>query len=165
MIGSEPDMPPDPASRTGARIITDEISAFLDKQRLGYVATIGPGCKPNVSPKGTITRWDESTLIFADIRSPDTVRNIEENCNVEISSIDPVLRKGYLFEGTASVIRDAGMLRRALGMYERMGIRSKIRAVVAVEVSRISSVTSPLYDMGATEEEVRRKWGARLAEP
>jgi len=158
-------MPPDPASSTGARIITDEISAFLDRQRLGYVATIGPGCKPNVSPKGTITRWDAGTLIFADIRSPDTVRNIKENGNVEISSIDPVLRKGYLFEGTASVMRDADMLRKALGMYKRMGIRSKIRAVVAVEVSKISSVTSPLYDMGATEEEVRKKWGAHLAGP
>lgn len=164
-MGSEPDMPPDPDSRTGARVITDEIAAFLDKQRLGYVATIGPGCRPNVSPKGTITRWDKSTLIFADIRSPDTVRNIRENGSVEISSIDPVLRKGYLFEGTASVIRDAGMLRKALEMYKGRGIKSKIRAVVAVEVSKVSSVTSPLYDMGATEEEVREKWGARLAEP
>ena len=151
--------------RARPNVITDEIADFLDKQRLGYVATTSPDGRPNVSPKGTITRWNKSTLIFADIRSPDTVRNIGRNANVEISSIDPVSRKGYLFEGAAAIVRDEEMRREALRMYGNMGIKSKIRAVVAVKVSRISVVTSPLYDAGATEEEIRKKWGARLAGP
>ena len=144
-------------------IITDGIAEFLDRQRLGYVATVSPDGRPNVSPKGTITRWDDSSLIFADIRSPDTVRNLKGNHSIEISVVDPVLRRGYLFEGTGTIIRDPVMLERALTLYRRMGVRSTINSVVVVEVSSVSSVLSPLYDLGMTEDEIGSKWGARLA--
>lgn len=146
----------------GPAVITDEIAAFLDRQRLGYVATVSPDGKPNVSPKGTITRWDRRTLIFADIRSPDTSRNIGGNHNVEISVIDPILRKGYLFVGTARIIRDQPVLEEATRRYTEMGIKSRIRSVFAVRISSVSTVTSPLYDIGMTEDEIRSRWTERL---
>ena len=92
-------------------MITDEISNFLDVQKLGYVATVSSDFKPNVSPKGTIARWDSSTLIFADIRSPDTIANLKQNPHVEISVIDPLVRRGYLFEGTAKIINTGEVFR------------------------------------------------------
>ena len=153
---------PKDATGAGADLVTDEIATFLDRQRLGYVATVSPDGTPNVSPKGTITAWDRRTLIFADIRSPDTSRNIAGNRNVEISVIDPVLRKGYLFAGTAEVVRDQSMRDEAMARYAGMGIRSRIRAVISVAVSSVSVVTSPLYDMGVTEDEMISRWAGRL---
>jgi len=78
--------------------ITSEIKNFLDVQKLGYVATVSPNGKPNISPKGTIIAWSSDLLAFADIRSPDTMANLQNNPFVEINVIDPLSRKGYLFQ-------------------------------------------------------------------
>ena len=78
-------------------MLTREIRDFVESQRLGYVATASRDGMPNISPKGTIIGWDENTIAFADIRSPDTVANLDANPNVEINVIDPISRKGYLF--------------------------------------------------------------------
>ena len=54
-------------------IITEKIKNFVNFQKLGYVATISADNTPNLSPKGTIIVLDESSLVFADIHSPQTV--------------------------------------------------------------------------------------------
>lgn len=143
-------------------VITDEIAEFLNKQRLGYVATASAHGKPNVSPKGTIRRWDKHTLIFAIIRSPDTVGNLRENPNIEISVIDPILRKGYLFEGNAEIVADSITLDKMLNHYKKIGIKNIITSVIAVKVLSITRVLSPLYDIGVTEKEIKSKWVERL---
>ena len=73
----------------------DEIKQFVNFQKLGYVATVSKDGTPNLSPKGTIIVMDESTLVFADIRSPKTMENLRENTSVEINVIDPFKRLGY----------------------------------------------------------------------
>lgn len=143
-------------------LITKEIAEFLERQRLGYVATVSPDHRPNVSPKGTIIKLDGNNLIFADIRSPDTVRNLETNPNVEISVIDPVLRRGYMFQGTGRIADEPSAVARALERYREMGVKSPIRSIVVVRVSSVSAVVSPLYDLGVTEQEIRAIWRARL---
>lgn len=143
-------------------MITKQINDFLDLQKLGYVATVSPDGKPNISPKGTIIGWTENTIAFADIRSPDTVRNLEKNSNVEINVIDPLLRKGYLFQGTAKLIKDDSLFQKILNQYRKNGIKSKIKSIVLVEVSGISEVKSPLYDIGINEKEIKSKWKAHF---
>jgi uncharacterized protein len=56
-------------------MITKEIVKLLSEQKLGFVATVSPNGTPNLSPKGTIISLDKNTLAFADIRSPQTIRN------------------------------------------------------------------------------------------
>ena len=139
-------------------MITDEISNFLDSQKLGYVATVSSDFKPNVSPKGTITRWDSSTLVFADIRSPDTMTNLQQNPHVEISVIDPLIRSGYLFAGIAKIITTGDVFERALEFYRQKGIKSPINSIIYVNISNVTKVTSPLYDLGMSETEIKSKW-------
>ena len=139
-------------------MITQEIKNFLNLQKLGYVATSTSDGKPNISPKGTIIGWDSQTLAFADIRSPDTMKNLKENPHVEINVIDPLLRKGFLFEGQARIIDDGTLYDEILNHYRENGIQSPINSIVLVDVSRISDVTSPLYDMGISEDEIKSKW-------
>ncbi|MDA7495241.1 pyridoxamine 5'-phosphate oxidase family protein [Nitrosopumilus sp.] len=139
-------------------VITSEIKNFLDVQKLGYVATVSSDGKPNISPKGTIIAWSSTVLAFADIRSPDTMMNLQNNPFVEINVIDPLSRKGYLFSGTAKIIKDTTLYDDIITHYRNNGIQSAINSIVIVDVSSVSIVTSPLYDLGKTEDEIKLKW-------
>jgi len=139
-------------------VITSEIKTFLNSQKLGYVATVSSDDKPNISPKGTIIAWSDNLLAFANIRSPDTVMNLQHNPFVEINVIDPLSRKGYLFTGTAKIIKNTPLYVEILNHYRTNGIKSPINSIVIVDISSVSEVTSPLYDLGQTEEEIKLKW-------
>ena len=139
-------------------LITSEIKNFLDLQKLGYVATVSSDGKPNISPKGTVIAWSSTVIAFADIRSPDTMTNLQNNPFVEINVIDPLSRKGYLFIGTGKIIKDSPLFDEIVTYYRNSGIQSPINSVVLVTVSSVSEVTSPLYDLGKSESEIKLRW-------
>ena len=139
-------------------LITPEIKEFLEQQKLGFVATVTPDGTPNISPKGTIIGWTSEFLAFANIRSPDTVNNLKNNPDVEINVIDPLLRRGYLFKGSTRILNDGQMYDEILEFYKNLGIKSVIHEIILVTVSDVSVVTSPLYDMGISEQEIKSKW-------
>ena|ERR1700716_895324 len=86
-------------------ILTDDMKRIVREQRLGFIATVCPDGTPNLSPKGTTAVWDDDHLMFADIRSPQSVQNIEHNPSVEVNVVDPLVRKGYRFKGRGVVHR------------------------------------------------------------
>lgn len=139
-------------------LITSKIKNFLIQQKLGYVATVSSDGMPNISPKGTIVGWDSETLVFANIRSPDTIDNLKNNPNVEINVIDPILRKGYLFSGVCTILTDGNLFDDIFSYYRNYGVTSMIHSIVLVKLSKISPVTSPLYDVGISEAEMKLKW-------
>ena len=139
-------------------ILSLEVKNFLNSQKLGYVATVSSDGKPNISPKGTIISWDSNLLAFANIRSPDTINNLRNNPFMEINVIDPLSRKGYLFSGTGKIIKDTPLYDEILSYYRKSGIQSPIDSIVIVDVSSISEVTSPLYDLGKSENEIKLRW-------
>ena len=139
-------------------IFTDDMKRVVREQRLGYIATVCPDGTPNLSPKGTTTVWDDDHLMFADIRSPQSVRNIEHNASVEINVVDPLVRKGYRFKGKGSVYRSGEVFERGCQIYRDMGATSEIRAVVLIRVDRALPLISPAYDRGETEEQVKDRW-------
>ena len=139
-------------------VISSEIKSFLNSQKLGYVATVSPDGKPNISPKGTIISWTSDLLAFANIRSPDTMSNLKINSAMEINVIDPLSRKGYLFIGTGKIIKDTPLFDEIVTYYRNSGIQSPINSVVLVTVSSVSEVTSPLYDLGKSESEIKLRW-------
>ena len=138
--------------------ISENVKKFLSTQKLGYVATVSENGIPNLSPKGTIIAWDENTLAFADIRSPNTIKNLEKNANLEINVVDPLLRKGFRFKGQGIIIKNGETYEAILSRYRENGIKSPIGAIVLVGLSEILEVTSPLYDLGISEEEMKEKW-------
>ena len=145
-------------------MLTEEIASFLKKQKLGFVATVSANNTPNLSPKGTIIVWDSEHLAFADIRSPDTMKNLQMNPNLEINVIDPILRKGYLFQGISEILQDGPLYEKILNEYRNFGVQSPIGNIVLVKVTHVEHVTSPLYDMGMTEEEIKLIWKKRCLE-
>ena len=138
--------------------IPDNIKNFVNFQKLGYVATISKDGTPNLSPKGTIAVIDKSTLVFADIRSPQTIQNLQDNPSVEINVVDPFQRLGYRFKGEGKIISEGSEFDKILDYYENAGIKSKINSVVVVDVKSMSEVTSPSYDLGVTKDELVSKW-------
>lgn len=133
------------------------------EQRLGFAATVCPDGTPNLSPKGTTTVWDDTHLVFADIRSPNTVRNLRENPSVEINVVDPIVRKGYRFKGRAEIHSDGPVYERGLVLLAERGFaanRERIRTIVLVRVEQAAALVSPAYDGGASEDEVAARWEA-----
>src|SRR5438552_2186134 len=140
-------------------ILTEAMKQLVEEQRLGYVATVCPDGTPNLSPKGTTTVWDDEHLVFADLRSPNTVANLRHNPMVEINVVDPLRRKGYRFKGPAQVLTEGDLYEQIIAFYEQRGTqRQRIRSVVLVTVERAQPLISPAYDLGVGEDEVRRQW-------
>src|SRR5512132_2686779 len=92
--------------RRSSGVLTEDMQRVVRQQRLGFVATVCPDGTPNLSPKGTTTVWDDDHLIFADIRSPHTITNLKRNPAIEVNVVDPMVRKGYRFKGTATVLSE-----------------------------------------------------------
>jgi len=84
--------------------LDDDMRRVVREQRLGFVATVCPDGTPNLSPKGTTTVWDDEHLVFLHVHSPNTVANLAANPSIEVNVVDPILRKGYRFKGTAEVL-------------------------------------------------------------
>jgi len=81
-----------------------DLAGFEHGVTLGFVATTSPDGAPNVSPKSTFFVVDDNTIAFGEIRSPGTIRNLRANPRIEIIFVDPFVRKGYRFAGTAGVV-------------------------------------------------------------
>src|SRR4051794_10095167 len=145
-------------------ILTEDMRKVVDEE-LGFIATVCPDGTPNLSPKGSTAVWDDDHLVFADLRSPGTVANLRANPSIEINVVDQLSRTGYRFKGTAIVHTDGAIFERGVQFYEARGTvaaRRRIRGIVIVAVERALPVTSPSYDVGATEVELRAQQLRRL---
>jgi predicted pyridoxine 5'-phosphate oxidase superfamily flavin-nucleotide-binding protein len=140
------------------KLVSKEIRNFIDRQKLGFVSTCDLDGNPNVSPKGTISVYSENQLVFANIRSPDTITNLKINNKIEISIIDPILRKGFLFKGIGQVFSEGEKFDEIMKLFIKNKVKSPITSVVLVKILSIQPVNSPLYDLGYNEEEISKKW-------
>jgi predicted pyridoxine 5'-phosphate oxidase superfamily flavin-nucleotide-binding protein len=144
-------------------MLTDDMKRIVREQPLGYVATVNPDGTPNVSPKGTFVVIDDTTIGFGDIRSPGTARNLRANPRVEVNFVDPFVRKGYRFAGTATLTERGEAGFEALYAHFQAGaLASRIRMIVTIKVSRALPLVSPIYDGGQAEADVRRSYVTRF---
>jgi len=147
-------------------ILTDDMKRVVAEQRLGFYATVCEDGTPNLSPKGSTYVLDDDHLLFADIRSPQTVANVRAGSQVEVNVVDPLVRKGYRFKGPATVHEpgsdrhEAGLaLMRAAGS----SLVDRVRAIVVVDVREARPIVSPAYDDGLlTEADMIRRWTSRI---
>lgn len=146
-------------------MLTADMVRVVREQRLGYIATVCPDGTPNLSPKGTTTVWDDDHLIFADICSPGTVANLEQNPAIEVNVVDPIARRGYRFKGRATIYTAGPQFAAGLDFYRRVQalqeeIAARIRSVVLIKVERALPLISPIYDLGVTQVEVEARYQA-----
>ena len=142
-------------------VLTDTMIQYVERQRLGYVATVRPDGTPSVSPKGTLSAIDDHHLAFADLRSPGTVANLRQNPAVEVNVVDPFVRKGYRFTGTAAVLEAGPEFERLVAWFGDRGLHDgprRTRTVVVVTVEAVRPLVSPGYDRETDEAAVHARW-------
>ena len=149
-------------------IITDDMIAVIRRAILSFVATVNADGTPNLSPKASLTARGD-TLFFADMASPRTVANLRCNPAIVINVVDIFARRGYRFNGSATVIRpgnpDYDFV--AEWVWSVNGRDYPVHDVVRIAVSEALPLHSPAYEFGVstTEEGMREafltKYGVR----
>ena len=148
-----------------SKSLSPEMIKLIENWRLGFVATVTVGGHPNVSPKGTFVVLDDKTVAFGEIRSPQTVTNIVTQPEVEVNFINILTRKGVRLSGPARIVRR--MTKEFDAMYplfeaEWGALADRINLIVKIEIDDVELLTSPAYDMGATEEELIAVYRQRI---
>ena len=140
---------------------------LITRWRLGHVATVTPGGRPSVSPKGTFLVVDDETIAFGEIRSPQTITNLTQNPECEVNFVDAFTRKGARLRGQASMVRRGSEAYNALSprFVEVWGdLCERINLIVTIKVEEVKPLSTPPYDDGATEEEMIALYKAKFAE-
>ena len=139
----------------------------IETFRLGFVATVTAGGRPNVSPKGTFVVLDDETIAFGEIRSPQTVTNLTTNPELEGNFVDQWKRKGVRVRGTAQMVRRGtaefdALLPKWVAIWG--DLTQRINMIVKIPVDEAKPLTTPPYDDGATEDEMISTYKAKYAE-
>jgi predicted pyridoxine 5'-phosphate oxidase superfamily flavin-nucleotide-binding protein/SAM-dependent methyltransferase len=146
-------------------VLTEEMKRLVHEVRLGFAATVCPDGTPNLSPKGTTLAYDDERLVFADLRSPQTVANLRANAAIELNVVDVGARRGYRFKGTGRVVEPGPEYDELLAWYRAQGheLEGRAGAFVLVRVERAAELTSPAYDRGSSEPELLRFYARHYA--
>ncbi len=141
--------------------LTADMKRVIAEQKLGFVATVSADGSPNLSPKGTMLVLGDDSIMFADIRSPATIANLGLNPRMKINFVDFFSRTGYRFKGEARVVpRGTPEFTELFARFPKSKLGDRYRAIVVMRVTKITPLVSPAYDIGATEQELRRTYRA-----
>ena len=136
-------------------------TALSQDAEVGVKWKVQRGCRASHSPKGSLKVWDDETVVFADIASPGTIRNLCSNPFIEINLVDPFLRRGFRFKGRAEVYESGPEFDFvAEALWSREGRQYPVNAVVKVTVEQALPVLSPVYMFNdkVSEEDVKAIW-------
>ena len=83
--------------------IPKEVQEFLTG-KMAWVATAASDGMPNATPKGSVKVIDDEHLVFADLFSLKTRKNLQGNAKIAITVADETSFKGYQIKGSAEVL-------------------------------------------------------------
>ncbi len=136
-------------------MFTDEVLQYIDRSVLCWLATVDAAGAPNVSPKEVFCAHGSSTVLVANIASPQSDRNLRSNPQVCLSFVDVFVQRGYKLKGTAEVVRpsdrrypelEAPLLSLTQGLFP-------IHSIFVVQVQAVEPIVAPSYRLkpGTTE--------------
>lgn len=144
--------------------LTPDMRALIQVAHLCFAATVTAEGRPNLSPKGTIRVWNDTSVFFLDIASPGTRANLAARPWMELNVVDQLSRRGYRFAGPA-VLHTQGTVfddacRRVLGEDQAT---YPVAAVVLLEIASAAPLISPGYLHTPDENAMRSLWRGRRA--
>jgi len=153
-------------------VLTSEVHDYIERSVLCWLATIDCHGRPNVSPKETFAGYGSARLLIANIASPGSVRNIQDNPAVCVSFVDVFVQKGFKARGRASlVLPSATTYGELVAPLERITEgQYPIHSIIDVQVEEIEAIRAPSYQIheGTTEqamvEEAMQTYGVRSRE-
>ena len=147
-------------------MLTAEMKKLVTDYSAGMVATTNNDGTPAVSPKATFVVIDDSTISFGNIRSPGTLANIRKRPRVEVCFIDVLTRKAVRVSGTATIMPKAAATREITNAFEASwnDYLPQMSSFVIIKIDRAELILSPAYDVGHTEDELRKTNLAKLTD-
>lgn len=127
--------------------LTSEIKEYIDRSVLCWLATASIDNEPNVSPKEIFTYYGRDKVIVANIASPGTIRNIQQNNRVCISFIDILVQKGFQLKGEAQIIQKSSpnfpQMEKVLS--RMTGGKFPFTTITVIKVDRSRPILAPKY--------------------
>ena len=140
----------------------------IETWRLGFVATVSNEGAPNVSPKGTFIVVDDETIAFGEMRSPNTMRNLRHNPELEVNFVDILTRRGIRIRGKAEILEKPSqefteMLPdfEAIWGSELCGI---FNAIIRIPVASAKPLQSPIYEFDGNADDLKKLWKQKISE-
>jgi uncharacterized protein len=135
--------------------LTPQVTHWLQRSVLCWLATVDAEGQPNVSPKEVFAPLGDHHLVLAHIASPCSVRNIGQQSRVCVSFVDVFAQKGFKLQGLADVLLPdhANFATWAAPLKPMVGTRFPLRAVIRVQVTGSQPIAAPSYALhpGTTE--------------
>lgn len=128
-------------------MINNDVKSYIEKSVLCWLATSNKQNEPNVSPKEIFTFKDDSTLLIANIASPNSIENINENPNVCVSFVDIFIQKGYKLKGIARLIdkNHNDFREKVKPLIKLFSADFPIITVIEIEIKKVDKIQAPSY--------------------
>ena len=124
-------------------MIEDAHRSLIEETGLCYVATASSDGVPNVSPKGSIMVLDDDHIAFADIMSPGSRANLEQNERVAVYVCKPEKFQGFQFKGKAELSKEGPVYDRLAAAIKEKGLKlPPIQNAVKIKVEEIRGLRS-----------------------
>jgi predicted pyridoxine 5'-phosphate oxidase superfamily flavin-nucleotide-binding protein len=122
-------------------LIEDAHKSLIEEVGLCFVATASSDGEPNVSPKGSILVLDDDHLAFAEIMSPGSRANLEQNERVAVYVCRPEKFQGFQFKGTAELSKDGPVYDRLAASIKEKGLKlPPIQNAVKIRIKEIRAL-------------------------
>lgn len=128
-------------------MLEEKVIRYIEQSVLCWLATSDKDNFPNVSPKEMFTHFENNTLLIANIASPISIHNIEENNKVCISFVDVFVQRGFKIKGKAKVIykNSADFNIKVKPLIDLFSDKFPISAVFEIKVENVDSIQAPSY--------------------
>ncbi len=118
--------------------LTQEMKDLIGTLKLCTVATTDKNGIPNVSFKGSLQVLDDEHLIFADIFSVKTRKNLQENNKLCILVGDHKKMIGFQFKGEAELLDSGELYEKVVAVIE--GMKRNLPKPVYVVKTKITEI-------------------------
>lgn len=128
-------------------ILTADVIKYVDKSVLCWLATVSNQGLPSVSPKEIFTVYQEEYILIANIASPNSLKNLQENPKLCVSFLDIFVQKGYQLYGTATIVEKGDiefdllavdLLKMTQGLYP-------FNSIFKILAERVKPIVAPRY--------------------
>ena len=119
----------------------------FEKFVLCWLATASKTGAPNVSPKELFIYPNSNEIWIANIASPQSIRNIQENPHVCISGIDIWTQKGLQCKGQAQIIEPQSKnFSKMKLVFEALNPEQyRILQIIKIQIEKVKEIVAPSY--------------------